>query len=175
MGIALIWAEAADGVIGEGGGIPWHLPEDLAHFRELTTGSPVVMGRRTWESLPERFRPLPGRENIVVTRQSGWSAPGAETAHDLETVLGRFGGAGAGTETTAWVIGGGEIYAAALPRASRVEVTEVDLEVAGDTRAPELGGGEWVRVTEPAEGWHESRTGIRYRFHSFTRAWGSRA
>ncbi|WP_368497347.1 dihydrofolate reductase [Herbiconiux sp. A18JL235] len=175
MGIALIWAEAAGGVIGEGGGIPWHLPEDLAHFRELTTGSPVVMGRRTWESLPERFRPLPGRDNIVVTRQSGWSADGAETANDLEAVLARFAGApivaGAvpAAVATAWVIGGGEIYAASLPHATRVEVTEVDLEVAGDTRAPALGP-EWARETDPAEGWFESRTGIRYRFHTFTRA-----
>lgn len=168
--IALIWAQARGGVIGADGGIPWHLPEDLAHFREVTAGGTVVMGRRTWESLPERFRPLPGRRNIVVTRQAGWSSPGAVTVHSLDDALGENGtrtGAGTGKATT-WIIGGGEIYRAALPHATRLEVTEVDLDVTGDTRAPEIGP-EWHRTATPPTGWGESRTGIRYRFCTYRR------
>ena len=165
MTVALVWAEARGGVIGHGGGIPWHLPEDLAHFRELTTGSTVVMGRKTWDSLPERFRPLPGRANVVVTRQADWRADGAETAGSVEEALREHASGG----RAAWVIGGGEIYRQALPLASRVEITEVDLEVEGDTRAPEVGDG-WVRAVTPPTGWSESRTGIRYRFVALTRA-----
>ncbi|MCS5722402.1 dihydrofolate reductase [Herbiconiux sp. CPCC 203407] len=175
MSVALVWAQARDGVIGEGGGIPWHLPEDLAHFRELTGGSTVVMGRKTWDSLPERFRPLPARRNVVVTRQEGWTAEGAETAGSLEQALGsgapgntRRDGSGDGGQPV-WVIGGGEIYRQALEFADRLEITEVDLEAGGDTRAPDAGPG-WVREVTPAEGWLESRTGIRYRFVSLTRA-----
>ncbi|OJX77028.1 dihydrofolate reductase [Leifsonia sp. 71-9] len=160
MALALIWAEAHDSVIGADGGIPWHLSEDMRHFRELTAGSPVVMGRRTWDSLPERFRPLPGRTNIVVTRQADWSAPGAEVAHSVEDALAR-----AGAAETVWVMGGAQLYAAALPLADRVEVTEVDLDVAGDTRAPELGDGWTVRAGE----WLESASGLRYRFTTYLR------
>ena len=103
--IGLIWAQAANGVIGRDNAIPWHIPEDMAHFREVTTGSTVVMGRRTWESLPARFRPLPGRRNVVLTRDEAWTAEGAEVAHDLTAAL-------AGD---CWVIGGADIYRAALP------------------------------------------------------------
>jgi dihydrofolate reductase len=181
MSVALVWAEARDGVIGEGGGIPWHLPEDLAHFRELTAGSTVVMGRKTWDSLPARFRPLPGRRNVVVTRQADWSAEGAETAGSLGQALGmrtpgdpRSDGRedAAGGRQSVWVIGGGEIYRQALEFADRLEITEVDLQASGDTRAPDAGTG-WSRVVTPAAGWLESRTGIRYRFVSMTRAGGS--
>ncbi|HVL62895.1 MAG TPA: dihydrofolate reductase, partial [Microbacterium sp.] len=101
--IGLIWAEAHDGVIGADGGMPWHVPEDLAHFKALTLGAPVVMGRRTWESFPARFRPLPGRRNIVVTRQAGWNAQGAERAGSLEAAIAACGDAPRG-----WVIGGAE-------------------------------------------------------------------
>lgn len=176
MSIALVWAQARDGVIGEGGGIPWHLPEDLAHFRELTGGSTVVMGRKTWDSLPERFRPLPGRRNVVVTRQADWAVEGAETAGSLEQALrprvARATGSDSrddgGGEQTVWVIGGGEIYRQALEFADRLEITEVDLDAPGDTRAPDAGAG-WSREVTPTEGWLESRTGIRYRFVSLTR------
>src|SRR5690349_14769702 len=85
--IGLIWAEAAGGVIGARGGMPWHVPEDLARFKTITMGSPVVMGRRTWESFPDRFRPLPGRRNIVVTRDDQWVAEGAERAASLGDAL----------------------------------------------------------------------------------------
>lgn len=164
--VALIWAEAADGVIGEAGSIPWSVPEDLAHFRQVTDGSTVVMGRRTWDSLPSRFRPLPGRRNVVVTRQTDWHADDSVVVvHSLEEAL-----ADGGTETsgTTWVIGGDEIYRQALPMATRIEITEVDLQVDGDTRAPELGPG-WRTTTTPENGWLHSRTGIRYRFVTRTR------
>jgi len=185
--VALIWAQAQDGVIGHDGTIPWHLPEDLAHFRAVTDGATVVMGRRTWDSLPPRFRPLPGRRNVVITRQPDWRADGAVVAHSLEEALhdrahdddaatsrtgaARGTGTGTGTDTDAtWVIGGGEIYRQALPLANRVEITEVDLEIDGDTRAPELGDADgWRRKTVPDDGWLESRTGIRYRFVSCIR------
>lgn len=159
MSLALIWAEAHDRVIGAGGVMPWHLPEDLKHFRELTGTDPVVMGRRTWESLPERFRPLPGRENTVVTRRFDYVAPGATVVHSLED-------APAGDEgSTVWVIGGAELYGQALPLADRVEVTEIDLDVAGDTFAPVLGP-EWHG--EPGS-WLEAASGLRYRFVRYLR------
>ncbi|MCS5718157.1 dihydrofolate reductase [Herbiconiux sp. CPCC 205763] len=162
MSVALIWAEASGGVIGLDGSIPWHLPEDLARFRELTSGGTVVMGRRTWESLPDRFRPLPGRRNVVVTRQAGWQAPGADVVHSVDAAL-----AGARDERV-WVMGGGDIYQQALAQADRLEITEVDLDIEGDTFAPVIGGG-WQRTTTPASGWLDSRTGLRYRFATLTR------
>ena len=162
MTVTLVWAEAHGGVIGSGGDIPWHIPEDMARFKELTGGAPVVMGRRTWQSLPDRFRPLPGRRNIVVTRQTGWAAPGAEVAHAVDAEL--F----ARLPEDVWILGGGEIYRQCLPFASRLEVTEVDLDVDGDTVAPSIDE-SWRRTVDPVEGWHLSRTGIRYRFASYWR------
>ncbi len=129
-GPTLVAAVARNGVIGRDGGIPWHLPEDMARFRVLTLGRTVVMGRRTWDSLPDRFRPLPGRRNVVVTRQEGWAAKGAESAASLEDAL-----ALAGDEEVA-VIGGAELYAAALPLADALELTELDVDVEGDVRFP---------------------------------------
>lgn len=153
----LIWAQAHGGVIGAEGAMPWHVPEDLAHFKQLTLGTPVVMGRRTWDSLPERFRPLAGRENVVITRQADWSADGARRA-------GGFAEAIDGLDE-AWVIGGAEIFSLALPLADRLAVTELDLQVEGDTFAPSTAG--W-RLVE-AEPWQTSRTGIRYRFLEYER------
>lgn len=153
--VGLIWAEAHDRVIGAGGGMPWHVPEDLAHFREVTMGAPVLMGRRTWESFPDRFRPLPGRRNIVVTRNPDWTAEGAERASDLDEAL-----ALAADAPQVWVIGGGELYRVAIDRADTLEVTELDLDVDGDTRAPARDG--WAHTA--AGDWQQSRIGIRYRF-----------
>jgi dihydrofolate reductase len=159
--VALIWAQARDGVIGAGGGLPWHLPEDLKLFRERTTGSTVVMGRRTWESLPERFRPLPGRTNVVLTSDSGWSADGALRAGSVTEVLDR--------REPLWVIGGGAVYAAFLPHADRLVVTDVDVRVDGDTWAPHIGPA-WRRVTRtPQEGWAPSSSGLRYAISEYTR------
>lgn len=138
--VTLVAAIARNGVIGRDGTIPWHLPADLAHFRELTLGRPVVMGRRTWESLPDRFRPLPGRRNLVVTRRPGWAAPGAERAGSLEEAL-RL----AGDEDVA-VIGGAEVYAAALPHADVLELTEIDADIAGDVCFPRWDPATFVEV-----------------------------
>jgi dihydrofolate reductase len=157
--IGLVWAEAHDGVIGAAGGMPWHVPEDLAHFKQVTSGSPVIMGRKTWESLPERFRPLPGRRNIVVTRSAQWAADGAERAGSLG---GAIEAAGTDAEWT-WVIGGGELFREAIALADRLEVTELDAAVDGDTFAPPRDA--WVTTAaDPVAGWHTSRGGIRYRF-----------
>lgn len=158
--IGLVWAEAHRGVIGADGGMPWHVPEDLAHFKALTMGAPVVMGRRTWESFPDRFRPLPGRRNIVVTRQADWADAGAERAGSLGAALAT---AAEGEPQRIWVIGGGQLFEEAIDLADLLEVTELDVTVAGDTLAPERQG--WrTAATDPAEGWHTSASGIRYRF-----------
>ena len=161
----MVWAQARGGVIGAGGGLPWHLPEDLKLFRALTMGSAVVMGRRTWESLPERFRPLPGRTNVVLTTDPEWSAAGARRAASVAEVLAAY--------DQLWVIGGGAVYTAFLPYADRLVVTDVDLEVAGDTWAPVLGA-EWVRVgREPPEGWSVSTSGLRYAVSELRRSGGT--
>lgn len=161
--LGLIWAEARGGVIGKDGGMPWHVPEDLAHFRAATMGDPVIMGRRTWESFPPRFRPLPGRRNIVVTRNESWQGDGAERAVSLDQALKLVDG-----EESAWVLGGAGLFAEAIARADVLEVTELDLEVDGDTFAPERHGWSVARV-EPTGGWSVSRTGIPYRFLTLIR------
>jgi dihydrofolate reductase len=170
----LIWAQTRDGVIGADNAVPWRLPEDMAHFKATTLGHPVVMGRRTWDSLPPRFRPLPGRRNVVVTRDPRWAADGAVRAGSVAEAL-ELAAAGPAepaeaTEPaasgTVWVIGGGEIYRAALEHATTLSVTEIDTTVAGDTYAP-TPGPEWG-VAEDG-GWQVSRSGLRYRIRSFTR------
>ena len=164
-GVALIWAQARGGALGLDGRLPWRLPEDLALFRERTTGSTVVMGRRTWESLPERFRPLPGRTNVVLTRDPGWTAEGARRAGSVAEALEAPG--------PLWVIGGGEVYAQFLPHAGQLVVTDVDLAVDADTWAPPIGP-EWQREhRDPAEGWTTSSSGIRYAVSTWTRASGT--
>ncbi|MET3512315.1 dihydrofolate reductase [Pseudacidovorax sp. 1753] len=132
----LIYARAANGVIGRNNALPWHLPEDMAHFRTQTRGCPVIMGRRTWDSLPPRFRPLPGRTNIVVTRQAAWQAEGAVRAHSLAEAI-----AAAGDAPELWVIGGAQLYAEAAPMARRAVVTEIDRDYEGDAFAPVLDAG----------------------------------
>lgn len=129
--LALIAAVARNGVIGREGGLPWHLPEDLAHFRRITHGHAVLMGRRTWESLPARFRPLPGRRNVVLTRQPGWQAPGAEVAPDWTAARALLAGSG-----TVFAIGGAQVYAALLPEADELWLTEVQADAEGDVRFP---------------------------------------
>ncbi|WP_406249871.1 dihydrofolate reductase [Microbacterium sp. M] len=155
--VGLIWAEARGGVIGAEGGMPWHVSEDLAHFKDVTLGAPVIMGRKTWDSLPERFRPLSGRENVVITRQQDWTADGARRAATVsEAVRGR---------EEVWVIGGAEIFSQVIGDADRLEVTEIDLAVDGDAYAPDKTG--WRLVSEGE--WQTSRTGIRYRFLRYER------
>jgi len=193
--LGLVWAQARDAagrpVIGAGGTMPWHLPEDLAHFRRVTSGHPVVMGRRTWDSLPPRFRPLPGRVNVVVTRQPGWVpgavAPGvgasggavpdggrpAEQADAPVRVAGSVAEALAVARAAArdtgsgevWVMGGAQLYVATIALADRCVVTEIDAVVEGDTYAPDVPAGWAVRAGE----WATSSTGLRYRFTTCTR------
>jgi dihydrofolate reductase len=157
--VGLIWAQSTSGVIGRANRIPWRLPEDQARFKELTMGHTVVMGRLTWDSLPAKVRPLPGRRNVVVTRQADFVAEGATVVGSLEEAL-------AGEQT--WVIGGAQIYALALPLADRCEITEVDLDLQqedDDAVAPVLDAG-WVST----EGnWVTSASGLRYRFVSYDR------
>lgn len=130
-----IWAQSLDGVIGDGAGMPWHVPEDLAHFREITTGHPVIMGRRTWLGLPERFRPLPGRENLILsTREADeWSA-GGRVVHDLPELA---------DAPEVWIMGGGQVYASTIDEVDVLEVTLIGAhlgEVLGDraVHAPEI-------------------------------------
>lgn len=157
--LALIWAQSVSGVIGRAGGIPWRLPEDQARFKELTLGHRVVMGRLTWESLPASVRPLPGRTNVVVTRDPDYRADGAEVVGTIDAAL-------ADAET--WVIGGAQIYALTLPLATRCEVTEVEIELPrqdADAVAPVLDE-SWRGTSEP---WLSSDSGLRYRYHSYRR------
>ena len=134
MQVNLIYARAANGVIGNNNAMPWHLPEDLAHFKQLTNGWPVIMGRKTWDSLPPKFRPLPGRVNLVITRQTGWAAEGATVMSSLARAL-----AFCHASSEVWVIGGAQIYALAEPLAQRAEVTEIHQDFVGDAFAPSLG------------------------------------
>jgi dihydrofolate reductase len=163
MTVALVWAQARRRVIGRDGRLPWRLPEDLAHFRKLTQGATVLMGRATWESLPEPFRPLPGRRNLVLTTQADYSAPGAEVHDTAQSALRASRG-------PVWVIGGAKVYQAALPGAARVAVTEVDLDVQGDRFAPELGPDWRLTRSDPQHGWHTSTSGVRYRFRDYSLA-----
>lgn len=141
MSVRMVWAQARGGVIGDGSDMPWYIPEDLAFFKKATLGSPVLMGRATWDSLPERFRPLPGRRNIVCTRNAAWSAEGAERAGSVSEALALAG-------ADAVVMGGGQIYAAALDYADECLVTEIDADAPGGVLAPDLQGnrtrGAWV-------------------------------
>jgi dihydrofolate reductase len=155
MKLGMIYARARNGVIGKDGVMPWHLPEDLAHFRQVTMGCPVIMGRKTWDSLPPRFRPLPGRLNIVVSRQPDWKAEGATLASSFQEAVTMCA-----EHPQAWVMGGAQVYAQAAPLADTAEITEIDAEFEGDAFAPELGP-QWREVRREA---HTSSTGIPYTF-----------
>lgn len=158
--VGLVWAQTPRGVIGSDNTIPWRVPEDMARFKAVTMGHPVVMGRRTWDSLPERFRPLPGRRNIVVSRRSTWTGAGAQRVGSVEEAL------RVTLPEDVWVIGGGEIYRLALPHATELLITEVDSDIHGDTYAPALGP-EWH--TRDDDAWARSSGGPRYRIRRFVR------
>ena len=162
--IHLIYARAANGVIGHQGTMPWHLPEDLAHFKRTTLGCPVVMGRKTWDSLPPKFRPLPGRKNIVITRQTDWLAQ-QDLVHKPETSLVAVDNldaawAACADATDVWVMGGAQIYAQALPLAREVVVTEIEATFEGDAYAPELDA-SWHEVRRER---HTSASGLSFSF-----------
>ncbi|BDZ66072.1 dihydrofolate reductase [Agromyces mangrovi Wang et al. 2018] len=167
--IGLIWAEARGGVIGRDGVMPWHLPEDLAHFRDVTRGAPVVMGRRTWESLPPRFRPLPGRRNIVVSREAAAAFDGAEHAASVPGALALAAAPSPMPPDRIWIIGGAELYRQTIALADRLEVTRIDADIDGDTRAPAIGPHWRLAASDPASGWHTAASGLRYRFDTLAR------
>jgi dihydrofolate reductase len=154
----MIFARAANGVIGRDNTIPWRLPEDMARLKRLTTGWPVIMGRKTWDSLPVKFRPLPGRTNIVITRQPDWKDTGAETAASLADAL-----ALCASSDEVWILGGAQIYAQAMPLADRIEVTEIAENIEGDAYAPPLGP-EW---REAAREDHVSANGMKFSFITY--------
>ena len=155
MRLHLIFAQSRNGVIGVNDTLPWHLPEDLAHFKKSTLGCPVIMGRKTWDSLPPKFRPLPGRLNIVITRQTDWLANGAQVAHSLQAAC-----ALCPAQSDAWVIGGAEIYAQALPLATSAVITLIDADFEGDAFAPELGAA-WSETSREN---HVAANGLAYSF-----------
>lgn len=163
--IHLIFARARNGVIGRDNQLPWHLPEDLAFFKQKTGGATVVMGRKTWDSLPPRFRPLPGRDNVVVTRQNGWlPSPASDRVHvatDLDAALATAAALG----QSVWVIGGAQIYAQSLALADEVWVTEIDQDFDGDAYAPVLDG-QWQEVSRER---HTSGNGLPFAFVCYRR------
>jgi len=150
----MIYARARNGVIGNKGQLPWHLPEDLAHFKRTTLGQPVVMGRVTWESLPEKFRPLPGRSNVVVSRQVSFSAPGAQVVSSLEAAMALFP-----LTEVIWLIGGAQLYAQGLSLAPQIVVTEIDADYEGDAFAPALSPSDWTETQRTS---HVSAQGLTY-------------
>ncbi len=143
--ISLIAAVARNRALGKDGQLLWHLPEDMRYFRETTRGKPVIMGRKTWESLPDAFRPLPGRRNIVISRNPAYDAPGAMLAGSLEEAL-RL----TQDDAEVFVIGGAEIYRQALPLAQRLYLTEVAQDFAADVFFPEFGAREWREISRSA-------------------------
>jgi dihydrofolate reductase len=153
MQLHLIFARARNGVIGKDNALPWHLPEDMAHFKRVTMGCPVIMGRKTWDSLPPRFRPLPGRVNVVVTRQHSWIENGAQPSYSLREAL-QF----CEQFENVWVIGGAELYAQALPFANTATVTEIDAAFEGDAFAPQFGP-QWFETAREA---HTSVNGLPF-------------
>jgi dihydrofolate reductase len=163
MRVNLIYARAANGVIGYQNTLPWHLPEDLAHFKRLTQGCPVIMGRRTWESLPPRFRPLPGRLNLVLSRQ-GLAADGATVLPGLPQALNHCSQQNP-APAEVWVIGGAQIYAQALPLAQRVVVTEIDHVFEGDAHAPTLDAA-WRETRRES---HTAQQGWPFHFVTYER------
>ncbi|GAB3105555.1 dihydrofolate reductase [Aestuariicella hydrocarbonica] len=160
--LALIVAQASNRVIGRNNKMPWHLPEDLQYFKRVTLGKPIIMGRKTFESIG---RPLPGRTNIVITRQPDWHAEGAVVVSSLEAAIAR--GQQESTDEV-MVIGGAQIYAASLPLVDRVYLTQVHRDYEGDARFPELGDG-WREVAR--EDGHSERGDVAFSFLTFERCY----
>jgi dihydrofolate reductase len=157
--ISIVVAHSVNRVIGRAGGLPWRLPTDMRHFRELTSGGTVLMGRRTYESLPEAFRPLPQRRNLVLSSDAGFAAPGAEVFTDLGTALDEGG-------DDCFVIGGAVTYSEALPHCRRIHATEIEAEIEGDVYFPELPDGEWQLL---AAGEQIVENEIAFRFTTYER------
>ncbi len=159
--LALIAACGRGRVIGIDNRLPWHLPEDMKFFREITRGKPVIMGRKTWESLPDAFRPLPGRLNIVVSRNAAYQATGGSVVGSLPEALGA-----ASDAEIAFVIGGAELFSQALPLADRLILTEIDQDYPGDAFFPAFSPDEWAEARrEP----RLSATGLPFAFVTYER------
>lgn len=159
--VAVVAAVARNGAIGRDNELLWRDPQDMARFRAVTMGCPVVMGRRTWDSLPARFRPLPGRRNVVVTRNARWHADGAEAAASLEAALALLADA-----PKVFVIGGAQLYALALPRADELVLTEIDADLDGDAHFPRWNRADFDEVArEP----HDTADGTRFAFVTYRR------
>lgn len=149
--VTLVAAVANNGCIGKGGELPWSIPEDMKRFKDLTTGSIVVMGRKTWESIPEKYQPLPNRHNVVVTRQADYKLPdGVDRFNSLDTALDAF------VTNNVMVIGGAEIYTQAMDRADTLQITEVHRDVDGDTFFPHIEAAHWK------ETWREDHDGFSF-------------
>ena len=158
--LTLIAAVARNGVIGIGNRLPWSLPADLKHFKALTLGHTVIMGRKTWESLPEKFRPLPGRRNVVVTRDANYRAVGATVATSLPAAI------ATADSDEAFIIGGAELYRTALALAVRLQLTEIDADSEGDTWFPDIDRQQWREATRET---HHDESGFDYAFVRYER------
>lgn len=161
MKISLIAAVARNGAIGKNNDLLWQEPQDQRHFRAVTLGHPVVMGRKTWDSLPARFRPLPGRHNVVVTRNPELQVAGAQKADSLPAALQSLSGA-----AQVFVMGGAQLYAQALPHADEMVLTEIDADLAGDVFFPAWPADEWVTVSREA---HRAADGTPFAFVTYRR------
>jgi dihydrofolate reductase len=159
--IALVLAMASNGVIGVNNKIPWRIPDDMKRFKAITMGKPVIMGRKTWDSLPRK--PLPGRTNIVITRDTNWKADGAAVVHSLDEAIAM---ADRERPSEIAVIGGAEIYKAALPRVSMVHLTDVHRAFDGDVRMPPFDPAHWQ---ETARENGETPDGLRYSYVTLAR------
>lgn len=159
--LVLIAALARNGVIGINNTLPWHLPEDMKHFREATRGKPIIMGRKTWESLPDTFRPLPGRHNIVVSRNPTYQADGATVVSSLTAALDA-----AVNADDAFVIGGAELYRQALPLARRMVLTRIEQDFEGDAHFPSFTDADWQMTRQDA---HVSNNGLPFSFIELVR------
>ena len=159
--LSLIAAVAKNRAIGKDNKLLWHLPEDMRHFRETTRGKPVIMGRKTWESLPDSFRPLPGRHNIVVSRNPAYQAPGATLAASLEEALLK-----AGKDEETFVIGGEELYRKAMPVAQKLYLTEINQDFDGDAFFPEVLTREWKEISRNQQ---KGASGLEFFFVTYQR------
>lgn len=167
IALGLIWAQDKRTAIGGDGTVPWSVPENLARIERVTDGHPVIMGRRTWDSLPASFRPLQGRTNLVISRSDDFEAPGACVVRSLDDALESIGAAGA---ENAWIIGGGQILSEAAGQASVAIVAEIDHSYNGNIYAPGLGS-EWALIsTEPGGQWSASTGRVAYQTRTYRKS-----
>lgn len=159
--LSLIAAAARNRAIGKNGQLLWHLPEDMRYFRETTRGKPVIMGRKTWESLPDSFRPLPGRHNIVVSRNPSYLAAGATSTHSLEEAIEK-----AGDVDEVFVIGGAELYRLAIPFAQRIYLTEIASDFDGDAFFPDCPERDWEEISHKEQ---QGKSGLEFSFVVYRR------